>query len=346
MLKLKLLALLCLFISSTSFANPIIGMPTGSTGGTYYPMGSDIAKLAARKGLRIQVKSSLGSLANIRRMSSSENAGISIVQSDVIEFLSNTPSRINKSVLKDLRLIFPLYNEEVHLLAKGGIKTISDLENKRVVVGKLGSGTFVTANNILNKLGMTVAQVHDLSPKDAYQDLLLGKVDAVFFVGGKPISYIKGLLEVKVDEALRKYAEDIHLVPLDDERLYSSYAPATISPSDYVTSDGLFRLTDVDVSTVAVRAVLVGYDFSKNNSAYSQMRCKQMDQLNTIVRDNLELLASGGVDGKEFHPKWDHVDLDQTVDLPKSDCITTGVGRKIDEAKEIDCYLQTGRSCK
>jgi TRAP transporter TAXI family solute receptor len=345
MLKLKLTALFCLLISSSAFANPIIGMPTGSNGGTYYPMGSDIAKLAASEGLNIDVKSSLGSLDNIRRMSSSENAGISIVQSDVIEYLGNTKSSVNKAVLKHLRLVFPLYNEEVHLLAKGGIVSIADLENKRVVVGKLGSGTFVTVSNILNKVGIKVVQIHDLSPKEAYQGLLLGKVDAVFFVGGKPISYINGLLEMKVDEKLSKLAEDIHLVPLDDERLYESYAKATITPMDYETSDRTARLTDVVVPTVAVKAVLVSHDFSIKNNGYYQMRCRQIDQLNNVVRNNLELLASGGAGGNEFHPKWEHVDLDQDVDLPRSACIK-GIGRDVDEAKEIDCYLQTGKSCQ
>ena len=345
MSKLKLTALLCLLINTSAFANPTIGMPTGSTGGTYYPMGQDIANLAAREGLNIEVKPSLGSLENIRRMSSKENAGISVVQSDVIEYLANSKSNVNKTVLKNLRLVFPLYNEEVHLLARGGIKSLAELEGKRVVVGRLGSGTFVTASNILSHVGVTVIPVHDLSPQDAYQGLLLSEVDAVFFVGGKPISYINGLLEMKIDEKLSKYAKEIHLVPLDDERLNDSYAKASITPSDYVSSDGVARLTDVTVPTVAVKAVLVSHDFTTKQNGYYQMRCAQIDQLNTLVRDNLELLASGGVNGDEFHPKWGQVDLDQEVDLPRNACIK-GVTGKVDEAKEIGCYLQTGKSCE
>ena len=345
MLKLKLTALLCILISSGALANPIIGMPTGSSGGTYNPMGSDIAKVAALEGLRIDVKTSLGSLDNIRRMSSSENAGISIVQSDVIEFLSNTKSNVNKSVLKNLRLVFPLYNEEVHLLARDGINSIADLENKRVVVGKLGSGTFVTSNNILNKVGVNVVQIHDLSPQEAYQGLLLNKVDAVFFVGGKPVSYVNGLLEMKIDEKLKKYADGIHLVPLNDERLSAAYAEASITPSDYLSKDGTTRLTNVVVPTVAVKAILVSHDFSIKDNGYYRMRCGQLDTLNSVVRNNLELLASGGAGGSEFHPKWAQVDLDQEVNLPKSQCIK-GIGRDVDEAKEIDCYLQTGKGCE
>ena len=340
--SLILAALLCSSINV--FANPTIGMPTGSSGGTYFPMGSDIASLAAKQGLNIDVKTSAGSLANIRRMAGNENAGISIVQSDVIDYLSKNPSRINKSVLRGLTLVFPLYNEEVHLLAHKEITSINDLKNKRVVVGKLGSGTHITANNILNIVDINVNQVYDLSPKEAYESLILGKVDAVFFVGGKPVSYINGLLEMSSNERLRKYTDTIHLVPLDDERLYESYAKASFLPQDYVTKDGLRQLTKVTVPTVAVKAIMVSHDFSKKTSRYYKMRCKQIGQINTIVRQNLDLLISGGSSENNYHPKWSQVDLDQPVELAKSSCIKDE--SDADELKQIDCYLQTGAACE
>ena len=337
-----LLLLLCSPINS--FGNPTIGMPTGSSGGTYFPMGSDIASLAAKQGLDINVKTSAGSLDNIRRMAGSENAGISIVQSDVIDYLSKNPSKINKSVLQSLKLVFPLYNEEVHLLARKEITSIKDLENKQVVVGKLGSGTHITANNILNIVDVGVNQIYDLTPKEAYESLVLGKVDAVFFVGGKPVSYVNGLLEMSSNESLRKYTDNIHLVPLDDERLNDSYAKASFLPQDYVTKDGLHQLTKITVPTVAVKAIMVSHDFSKKTSYYYKMRCKQIDQINTVVRQNLALLASGGFGDDTYHPKWSQVDLDQPVELAKSSCIQDA--SDVDELKQINCYLQTGVGCE
>ena len=340
----RVFSLILLLSSSLStFANPIIGMPTGSSGGTYFPMGSDIASLAAKEGVEINVKNSSGSLDNIRRMAGSENAGISIVQSDVIDYLSKNPSRINKTVLRNLRLIFPLYNEEVHLLARKEITSISDLQNKRVVVGKLGSGTHITSNNILNIVDVNVEQIHDLTPKEAYESLILGKVDAVFFVGGKPVSYINGLLEMRSDEKLRKYADNVHLVPIDDERLNQSYAKASFLPQDYVTKDRRHQLTQVTVPTVAVKAIMVSHDFSKKTSYYYKMRCKQIDQINTVVRENLALLASGGFGDNTYHPKWSQVDLDQPVELAKSSCITNA--SDVDELEQINCFLQTGARC-
>ncbi len=340
MSKVTLLLITFLCSSISAFANPTIGMPTGSAGGTYFPMGADIATLASRIGLDIEVKKSAGSLDNIRRMAGRENAGISIVQSDVIDFLSSNPSKVNDSVLQDLRLVFPLYKEEIHLLARDDIKSIQDLKKKRVVVGKLGSGTHITANNILNILDIDVVKVHDLPPKEAFQALVMGEVDAVFFVGGKPIRYIAGLLEMRADERLRQYTDTIHIVPLNDNRLYTSYAKASFTPADYVSSDGNHRLTDIDVPTIAVQAILVSHDFARKQSSYYKMRCKQINQIDTVVRENLERLKSG----RQYHPKWEQVDLDQSIQLAKSSCINTG-GVKIDHAKQISCYLESGSNC-
>src|SRR5437763_14175472 len=42
---------------------------------------------------------------------------------------------------KKIKMVFPLYNEEIHLLAKKGINSFDDLANKRVAIGREGSGT-------------------------------------------------------------------------------------------------------------------------------------------------------------------------------------------------------------
>ena len=307
-------------------------------------MGSDIASLAAEQGLVIEVKPSIGSLDNIRRMAGKENAGLSIVQSDVVDYLAKNPGRINRSVLRNLKLVFPLYDEEVHLLARKEITSINDLANKRVAVGKLGSGTYITANNILNIVDINVNQISDLTPKDAFIALVLGKIDAVFFVGGKPVSYINGMLEMSSNERLSKYVDNVHLVPLDDTRLFQTYAKASFYPQDYRTEDGLRYLTNTTVPTVAVRAILVSHDFSKKDSPYYKMRCRQISQINSIVRKNLAVLTSGGFGNETYHPKWAQVDLDQPIELAKSNCIKDG--NYDEELEQINCYLQTGRSCK
>ena len=95
-----------------------IGMVTGSKTGTYIQFGNDIAGVAKTVGLDILVKDSQGSIDNIKRINSKENATFGIVQSDVLGFLSRSESPEMRQLAGRLRLIFPFY-KALALLQEG-----------------------------------------------------------------------------------------------------------------------------------------------------------------------------------------------------------------------------------
>ena len=76
------------------------------------------------------------------------------------------------------------------------IQGIEDLQGKRVVVGKLGSGNRLTATNLLNILNVTPSEYIDWSPEDAVLAVLRGQVDAMFYVAGKPVAVFDNLNSV------------------------------------------------------------------------------------------------------------------------------------------------------
>ena len=104
-----------------------LGMVTGSKTGTYIRFGQDIAGAAKQLGLEIEIKESEGSIDNIRRLTSAENAAFAIVQSDVMGYLSRSEEPQMRRIASQLRLIFPFYNEEIHLLARQDIQRFEDL---------------------------------------------------------------------------------------------------------------------------------------------------------------------------------------------------------------------------
>ena len=165
-----------------------IGMVTGSDSGTYIQFGRDIANVARNKGVSIIVKESEGSLANIRRMMSNENARLGIVQSDVLGFLTTSDDVNMRSISSRIRLVFPFYNEEVHLFARKDIQKLSDLNGKRVVVGTKGSGNWLTANNILRLANIRPGESLEMPPSTAISAVLTGRADAMFYVAGKPVT--------------------------------------------------------------------------------------------------------------------------------------------------------------
>jgi hypothetical protein len=307
-----------------------IGMVTGSRTGTYIQFGNDIAGVAKTVGLDILVKDSQGSIDNIRRINSRENATFGIVQSDVLGFLSRSENPEMRQVASRLRLIFPFYNEEVHLFANKTITSFDDLQGKRVVVGEQGSGTWLTAMNLLQLTGVKPAELINLPPLQGVTSVLKGEADATFYVAGKPVSLFTKVGNLITKPEFAPMLANVHFVPLDDPRMLREYQPARIGPSDYEWLGG-------EVPTIAVKAVLMSFDFSSRRTPYFVQRCQQLAKLGQAIRTNLGVLQQTG------HPKWKEVNLDEKVGVwPLDSCSrgnVKGGGSSVDLTRELEKML-------
>lgn len=306
-----------------------IGMVTGSKTGTYIQFGNDIAGVAKTVGLDIVVKDSQGSIDNIKRINSKENATFGIVQSDVLGFLSRSESPEMRQLAGRLRLIFPFYNEEVHLFANKSVQTFNDLQGKRVAVGEPGSGTWLTAINLLQLTGVKPAEMLNIAPLQGVTAVLKGEADAMFYVAGKPVN-----LFTKVGNLINKpefaaMLNNVHFVPLDDPRMLKEYQPAKVSQADYDWLPG-------EVPTIAVKAVLMSFDFSGKQSPYFVQRCGQLAKLGQAIRSNIGQLRQTG------HPKWKEVNLDEKVgvwQLDRCSRSTKGGGSEVDLTRQLEKIL-------
>jgi len=277
-----------------------IGMVTGSKTGTYFRFGQEIAAKAKTVGLDIIVKDSEGSIDNIKRLSSKENAAFAIVQSDVLGFLKRSDDPKMVATAQKLRLVFPFYNEEIHVFANKSIRQFEDLQGKRVVLGTEGSGNWLTAVNLLHLAGVTPGTKLYLPPPDAVKAVLKGEADAMFYVAGKPVQLFLNLNDVKME--FPQLIENVHFVPLSDPRMLQEYAASVIQSDDYAW-------IDQTIPTIAVKAVLVCFDFSSKRSGYYQQRCQQLALLGKVIRDHLAELRQTG------HPKWNEVNLEENVGI-------------------------------
>ncbi|MBL8259701.1 MAG: TAXI family TRAP transporter solute-binding subunit [Candidatus Competibacteraceae bacterium] len=295
-----------------------IGMVTGSPTGTYIKFGHDIAGIAKNAGLEIAVKDSKGSIDNIRRINSKENATFGIVQSDVLGFLSRSENAELRRVAGRLRLIFPFYNEEVHVLANKNISSFNDLQGKRVVVGEQDSGTWLTAMNLLQLAGVKPAELLHVPPLQGVTAVLKGEADATFYVAGKPVTLFTKVGNLVTNPEFAPLLANVHFLPLVDERMLREYQPARIGPADY-------EWLSNEVSTVAVKAVLMSFDFSGKQNPYFARRCLQLAKLGQALRTNLGMLRQTG------HPKWKEVNLDETVGTwPLDSCSRSGASGEMD----------------
>lgn len=187
---------------------------TGSTTGSYFPVGQLLAQLVSHPpgvgrcqaadvcgpaGLIVSTRASEGSIANVIAVNSG-NVSSGIAQTDVVALAVAGKGPFTRTgPAKQLRVIANLYGEDLHLLAakNANIKSVSDLRGKRVSLSSEGSGTINTARAVLAAYRLPErAIVANYESGERATDLLQsGKLDAMFYVGGTPAGLIEQLLD-------------------------------------------------------------------------------------------------------------------------------------------------------
>lgn len=278
-----------LALHSASAAEFEKNIMTGGPQGTYIQIGRDVSTLGKTCGLTLNVKESAGSLENFVGVRNSKNTQFGIVQSDVLEYLKTFEAddpEVQQAV-RGVRIMFPLYNEEIHVLARTDIKGMEDLAGKKVAVGVKDSGTFLTSSLILDILQVKTGERVPLNPDAALPKLLAGEIDAFFYVAGAPAALFKNN---PIDGA------KFHLVPITEAPLLATYTPSRIDAGTYA-----FQKEPVDL--IAVKAVMMTYDYDVKRNAYQRDSCKAVSEFSSLILNNLDKLQATG------HPKWKDVDL-------------------------------------
>jgi TRAP transporter TAXI family solute receptor len=286
--RLVLLALLFTLVAFGPLAAVAadIGIITGSEKGTYYQFGLNLQALGRTNGFNVAVHPSKGSVENIFAVYQRAGVPLGIVQSDVLAFVARVQTdQTLKRIAKKIKLVYPLYNEEIHLLARRGVvTTFDDLADKRVAIGREGSGTYLTTRLLFRLSEVTPREMLLIDTDEALAALKAGTIDAMFFVAGVPVRLLT--------EGVAR-TDELGLVPITNKDISEFYPRATIA-------GGVYGWQPEPVETVAVKAVLVSFDFRK-------LDCDNVGKFAQLVQNNMEWLTRNG------HPKWKSVNLDATL---------------------------------
>ena len=228
-----------------------VGIISGGIGGTYIRIATDLASVLNKGAeLRILPIVGQGSVQNITDILYLKGVDVGIVQSDVLAYIKarglhyNIESRIN--------YITKLYNEEFHLVGGREIEDIRGLEGKVVNFGVAGSGTFMTATTVFEKLGIKVKPV-SLDQALALEKLRNGEIAATVYVVGKPARAVADL----------KGAYGLQLIPVGyDRALQDAYLPAKFTSEDYPE----LIPSGEAVDSIAVGAVMAVYNWPSNSA--------------------------------------------------------------------------------
>jgi TRAP transporter TAXI family solute receptor len=280
-ITLTCLILILVATGSAGAANEL-GIITGGERGTYYQFGLNLQRLGKQTNVDLSVATSKGSIENVFAVYQKPNTQLGIVQSDVLAFVARVQSDpVLKRIAKKTKLVFPLYNEEIHLLGRKGITDFDDLTDRRVAIGREGSGTYLTARLLFKVSDVAPKEMVLIDTDEALAALKAGHIDAMFYVAGYPVK----LLSEGVTDA-----DGLALIPITNKSITEFYTRAEIPAATYPWQPQV-------LNTVAVKAVMISFDFRRKD-------CDVIGQFAQAISTNLSWLAKNG------HPKWKSVDLD------------------------------------
>ena len=262
-----------------------VGIISGGINGTYIRIASDLADvLDDGDDLRVLAIRGKGSLQNINDILYLKGIDIGIVQSDVLEF-SKRENLQHPNISDRINYVTKLYNEEIHILAREGFRTLQDLAGAKVNFGIQGSGTEMTASIVFETLGVAVERT-SFDQGLAFEKLKAGDIDAQVYVAGKPTRLFQGA----------SAEDELHFIPIEfTPELLETYFPSTLTAADY---PGLIE-EGGQVNTLAIGAMMAVYNWPEGTDRYYKvqgfMRCmfRRCDEFQTPPR----------------HPKWREVSL-------------------------------------
>jgi uncharacterized protein len=279
-----------------------LGLITGGEGGTYYQIGQDLKRLLRPRGVNVTVHPSNGAVDNIYAVHQRPGVQLAIVQSDVLAFVAD--QRSNPAIARiaqGIRLVFPLFDEEVHVLARREVASFDALAGKRVAIGREGSGTYLTARLLFKLAAIVPGEMVASDGGEALAQLKGGRIDAMVSVIAQPVARFRDI----------RPEDDLALLPVTTPAVLDTYEAVEIPA-------GTYGWHTAPVSTVAVKAVLVTYEVNRRD-------CDTIGRVAQHVAAGMDWLVKNG------HPQWKRVDLEYAVKgWEPYDCVRKYVGQPAD----------------
>lgn len=289
-----------------------LSLGTGSTGGTYYPLGGAIANQWNKevKDLKVTPQATGASVENLALMGKGD-LDLGMVVNMTADDAYNGRADFKRKPVKNFGAVGVIYPEVIQIVVPkdSDIQSIKDLKGKRVAVGPQGSASVNTTRDILKAYGLTFKDIEPFYDAfgDAATKLKDGQLDATFGILGLPASNIE---EITASTEVRLLGvDDKALKKLQKERPF--YQPLNIPGKTY-------KGQDEDVQTVTLKAVMYASNDLSEDLVY---------ELTKVMYEQKKAIAKA-------HQTGEQIELEQALEG-----VTTPVhpgAKKFYEEKNIE----------
>jgi TRAP-type uncharacterized transport system substrate-binding protein len=261
-----------------------VGIAGGLLEGTFIRAAAEIAKaLDDGDNLRILPIVTYGAAQNVSDLLYMHGVDLAITYSDVLDQFRKSGAAKNI----DLRInyVSELFEGELHVFARPEIKSLADLEGKKVGFNTKGAGPTVTGVILFERLGVHVEPVF-VNNAIALEKLKTGEIAAILHSVGKPNDWFARLGPLP----------GFHFLPVEfDSRFADYYVPATLTHEDYPN----LIAAEERIDTIAIPAVLAVYNWPRGND-----RFRRVERFIDYYFTRFDKLKE-----PSFHPKWKDVNL-------------------------------------
>lgn len=222
-----------------------IVITTGADGGIYRGFADRYAPLLKHEGIKLDIRSSSGSIENYQRLTDPDSAyEVGFIQSGTT----------NPKDTDNLQTIAAVSYEPIWVFYRGDatIDLLSQLRGKRISLGVPGSGLLNVSQVLLGYSGITSrnSTLLQMDANAAYQGLQSGRIDAAFFIGRPDADMQRTLLTSNLK--LMSFAQADALV-----QKFPSLSKIVLPRASASVADDLPR---ADVTLLAATALLVSKD--------------------------------------------------------------------------------------
>ncbi len=262
---------------------------TAPAGGAKSVFAADMARVLDEKDkLRILPVLGKGPVQNVIDVLYLKSIDMGLVATDVPEFYK---IQYGSNITERLRYIMKLYNDEIHIIAPTEIKTVFDLEGKRIEAPK-DVGLY-SAKAIFSrlKINVTYDSTHLNDDTGALQEVVDGRADA----------WIVGTAKVMpIARNLKNENRRLHLVSIPyDQRLQDLYLPSEFTSDDYPN----LIAPGEKIDTVAAGILLVAFNWPENTDRYQRV-ARFVDALFSRIDEFSK---------PPRHPKWKEASVSAVV---------------------------------
>jgi TRAP-type uncharacterized transport system substrate-binding protein len=260
-----------------------VGLASGLPEGAFIRFGAEIARnLNDGDKLRVMPLITSGATGNVADLLYLKGVDVALTNADVLEHFRSVEKL--PDIERKVQYIAGMYITHLHVLVRGDIASLKDLEGRKVSFHTPGAGTSVSAPILFQRLGIKVEPVY-VNNAIAMEMMKTGELAGLVNSGAKPVD-----LFTKFNNH-----HGYKLLPIPFERFEDIYVPSVLTAEDY---PGYIAPGD-KVQTLGIPVVLAVYNWPAGTD-----RARRIKRFVDYLFDRFE-----GFQQPPYHPAWKSINL-------------------------------------